>query len=113
MNNKDIAIKPNIAIPNNGRPFIFKSFNITDVDIALGLRHIKAKVRYKFRHLAKRYHPDTNRHSPKAAKFKELDNVRKRILGLKIMPLTLDNLEIVLDIAKGYISTHDIILPWD
>ena len=49
----------------------------------------------------------------KAYKFKELVRMRNRILNFKTMPITMDNLETVLDIRKGYKSTHDIILPWD
>ena len=37
--------------------------------------------------------------------------MRNRILNMKVMPMTLDNLEAVLDISKGYKSSLDYELP--
>ena len=89
----------------------FKYFNITDKDLDMGLRHLKAKVRREFTRLAKRYHPDTGEVHVTGWSFKLLHRWRDKILSLKIMPVTLDNLETILDIQKGYKSTDDYDLP--
>ena len=104
---KEIQIAPRNK--DNGKHlYAFSCFNITNEDIALGLRHIKMKVHFEFKKLAKRYHPDSNYYqSPRAAKFKELIRLRKRILGLRTMPISMDTIEVILDIGKGYKITED------
>ena len=109
---KDIKIIPR-GVGNGNYRWDCKRFNITEADISLGLRHIKAKVRSEFRRLAKKYHPDTNSRGPKATQFKRLCRARERVLGLQTMLITMDNLETVLDITKGYKSTRECVLPWE
>ena len=103
-----IPLRSNVISHNRA----VKYFDITDADINLGLRHVKAIVKKQYRKLAKKYHPDTNGYK-KATYFKELQDLHKRVAALQIMPLTIDNLETVLDLTKGYKSTHDVILPWE
>jgi len=90
----------------------FKYFNITDKDLDMGLRHVKAKVKREFNKLAKKYNPDTAERSiVNGWSFQLLHRWRDKILNLKIMPLTLDNIESILDIQRGYKSTRDYDLP--
>lgn len=113
-NTEEIVKKQIRYLEDNGRNRTFYQFGITDKDIGLGLRHVKAKVRYVFKKLAKQHHPDTSKRNLKCAlTFKDLIKSRDRILAMTIMPITLDNLEIILDIKKGYKSTIDMFLPWD
>ena len=121
MTEKEIQIIPRYRTDNGKYLYSFRCFNITNEDVALGLRHIKEKVRKEFKQLAKRYHPDTfNSCSSKETRpiivaytFKKLLRMRNRMLKLKTMPITMDNLEVVLDINKGYKSTRDVVLPWE
>ena len=121
---KKIAKRITSNLGNTEMPIsTFSHFNITEQDIALGLRHVKAKVNKEFRQLAKRYHPDTGNGNKtkcwggskitKGYDFKRLNKLRKQILGLEIMPITMDNLEAVLDITKGYKSSYDVELPFN
>lgn len=89
----------------------FSYFSINDEDIDLGLRHIKAKVRIEFRRLAKRYHPDTRQDKTSDTEFKHLCRLRESILTRQVMPITIDNMEAVLDIEKGYKSSNEVELP--
>ena len=110
---------------NNGGScaYALKFFNVTDHDIDMGLRHVKSKVKREFNRLAKRYHPDTRNGNKekcwggskitKGTDFKRLNKLRKKIMKLQFMPLTIDNVETVLDIGKGYKSSRDVELPWD
>jgi len=105
----------------DGRALFTKKFNITEADIALGLRHIKALVRHQYRELAKRYHPDSTiknkvgkrRGKLNGSTFRDTTRIKKQVSELTIMPITLDNLEAILEINKGYISTRDVFLPWE
>ena len=105
--------KPKCLSPGRGGYAVaFKYFNITDSDLDMGLRHVKAKVKREFNKLAKRYHPDTAERSiVNGWSFQLLHRWRDKILNLKIMPLTLDNIESILDIQRGYKSTRDYDLP--
>ena len=91
----------------------FKYFNITDSDLDMGLRHVKAKVKREFNRLAKKYHPDTGEIHVTGWSFQLLHRWRDKILNLQVMPLTLDNIETIMDINKGYKSTYDTELPWE
>jgi len=105
----------------DGRALFTKKFNITEADIALGLRHVKALVKHQYRELAKRYHPDTTIKNTRGRKrgkvnghtFRDTTRIKKQVSELTIMPITLDNLETVLEINKGYVSTRDVFLPWE
>ena len=105
----------------DGRALFTKKFNITEADIALGLRHVKALVKHQYRELAKRYHPDTTIKNTRRRKrgkvngrtFRDTTRIKKQVSELTIMPITLDNLETVLEINKGYVSTRDVFLPWE
>jgi len=103
---------------------INRLYGITEEDKKKGLRHLKCLVRKKFRELAKLYHPDSNispgsrngwagKRELVGAAFNELKRTRDHICGLKVMPVTLDNLESVLEVTKGYKSTDDVWLPWE
>lgn len=104
----------------NAHYYAFKLFDITNEDIRLGLRQIKIKVDKRFRELVKQYHPDIanniDKPGPKikdAWQFKQLSKARKRILNLKVMPVTIDNMEAVYEITKGYKGTSDYELPFE
>ena len=114
------SIKKREGLPGAGAKKDLKEFDITDKDMALGLRYVKSKVRMQFKYLAKKYHPDTNQglggwggSKAKGATFNKLKQTRDKILGLKIMPVTWYNVESVLEITKGYKSTTDTVLPWE
>ena len=112
MDTKEIQMS--LQTPDNKKYlWAFKSFGITDQDAALGLRYIKSKVRSEFKKLAKRYHPDMNSHCHQAGKFKELNRLRVRVLDMQIMPVTVDNLEIIYEITKGYQSTREYDMPFE
>lgn len=107
-------LRATLRTPDNNKfSWAFKSFGIDDQDIALGLRHVKAKVRSEFKSLAKQYHPDTNCRCVRARKFMELNRLRKKVQAMQVMPISVDNLEIVLEITKGYKSTNEYELPFN
>ena len=107
-------LKITSQMPNNNKHlWAFKSFGITEGDIALGLRYVKSRVRSEFKQLAKQYHPDTNHHCPRARKFMELNRLRKKVLDMQTMPISIDNLEAILEITKGYVSSHEYELPFE
>ncbi len=98
-----------------------KRFNITDEDMALGIRHVKAVIRKQYRQLAKLYHPDTTiknkigkrRGKVNGCTFRDITRIKKYVESLDTIPITLDNLEAVLEVNKGYVSTRDVYLPWE
>ena len=102
---------------------INRLYGITEEDKKKGLRHLKWLVKKKFRELAKLYHPDSTiprssngwagKRELVGAAFNELKRTRDHICSLKVMPVTLDNLESILEVTKGYKSTDDVWLPWE
>ena len=106
-----IITKPKPKCIGNGNFSKFKTFGLTDGDFELGLRHLKAEVKKRYRVLIKKCHPDKSNQNGEY--FQILTTMYNRIIGLTVMPLTIDNLETVLEIDKGYLSTYDVVLPWE
>jgi len=86
---------------------------------------VKAKAKHNYRKLAKQYHPDHLRHNPRVNRslaghkgkrkfgysFRELARVYKKLMALRAMPLTANNMISVLEVTKGYKSNNDTELP--
>lgn len=105
-----------IIIPSQNRCHHYgcgaiRTFDLKDDDFRHGLKYLKQRVKQTYRLLAKKYHPDKN--SGNKTSFLQVTKAYHRFLNMQYMPVTIENLEIVLDIQKGYKSTHDIILPWE
>ena len=60
------------------------------------LRRVKQKAKKNYRKLAKRYHPDKSYHNHKGTVFCNVTKSYNRIMDLKEMPMTLDNMDAVL-----------------
>ena len=100
-------------------PRIHHAYKLTDKDMT-NLPNLKKKVSRKFKELAKLYHPDSSiknaynkKRKLKGCTFNQIKRVRDYIMGLEIVPITIDNVENVLRLTKGYKSTEDVFLPWE
>ena len=85
-------------------------FDISQHDVELGLAHIKALAKKRYREAAKDHHPD----SPLSYKprtngytFRRIKRWYDLIMGLDTVPLTLDNMNTWFELNKGYKTTSD------
>lgn len=90
---------------------IYKSkyFPITPDDVKYGLTYYKRRCRKEFRRRMKRLHPDGNNliHYNKGSKCRTIVQSYRRVQSLTVFPCTLENINRVLEIGKGYKTTVD------
>ena len=110
--NKPIEI---LKTDKGGKPTkINRFYDITDDDMALGLRYLKSKVNQQYKKLVFRWHPDTGLKSYRPIgrnyingwTFNQIKKVHDMINSLTIMPLTLDNMESVLELSVGKTTSN-------
>lgn len=95
-----------------------KFYQINEHDLDKGLSHLKSVVKHRFREIAPRIHPDTYMNY-KPAGYKgswqctgNTINLALRyfrlIQSLEYMPMTWDNMEVLLELQKGYKTVGDM-----
>lgn len=89
---------------------------ITEDDINQGLVDLKRIAKTKYRKRVKISHPDMpyiGGVPSKGRSFNRQLDAYNRIKALKCVPITMENMDAVLEINKGYVSTSDVELPWE
>lgn len=85
-----------------------QQFGINEDDIT-DFASYKRLLKSNYKQLAKKYHPDTSpRHAYNCDRFKILSKAYKKMSERTVIPITVKNINEVMELTKGYKSLDDV-----